>query len=167
MTKPLENQNEDIDFDPRDPNKHRGKAPKETLAKMLSITIARRLLKKIKQINTMLQFRHIGCQEAQHIIKRALLQRCQYGLESYAIFMDLVKAFDTVHHKLLHQILIKYGLPVPLIQTIKKLYNNCKVKIKIGKQYAKIDYNTGVHQGDNMPSILFLFVIQAFLGTLQ
>jgi hypothetical protein len=140
---------------------------KESSAKVLSIVLARRLLKRFRDINPTSQFGHVGCQEAQHTIKRALLLRRQHGLESHAIFVDLVKAFDTVHHDLLCQILNKYGLPPNVVKNIKKLYTNCKVKIKVGKKYTEIDYTTGVHQGDNMSPVLFLFVIQAFLDTLQ
>ncbi len=50
----------------------------------------------------------------------------------------------------------KYGLPPIIIQNVEKLYNNCKVKIKVGKGYTKVDYTTGVQQGDNMSPILFL-----------
>jgi hypothetical protein len=92
--------------DPQDPNNSRGIALKETSAKVLSIILARQLMKCFKELNPATQFGHIGCQEAQHVIKRALLLRRQHGLESYAIFVDLVKAFDTVHHGLLRQILI-------------------------------------------------------------
>ena len=153
--------------DPQDPNNHRGIALKETSAKILSIVLAQRLLKRFKQIKPSSQFGHIGCQEAQHTIKKALLLRRQHGMESYAVFVDLVKAFDTVNHDLLGQILLKYGLPPTLVQNVKKLYNNCRVKIKVGKKYTEIDYTTGVHQGDNMSPVLFLFVMQAFLETLQ
>ena len=91
--------------DPQDPNNSRGIALKETSAKVLSIILAQHLpLKRFKEINPVSQFGHVGCQEAQHTIKRALLLRCQHGLESPAIFIDLVKAFDTVHHELLYQI---------------------------------------------------------------
>ncbi len=105
------------------------------------------------------QFGHVGCQEAQHILKRALLLRRQHGLESFAIFVDLVKAFDTVHHDLLCKILSKYGLLEDLVKNVAKLYKNCIVKIRVGKSYADVDYTTGVHQGDNMSPVLFLFVI--------
>ena len=124
-------------------------------------------MKRFKEINPTTQFGHIGCQEAQHVIKRALQLCHQHGHESYTIFVDLVKAFNAVHHDLLRQILIKYGLPLPVVNNIQKLYRNCKVKIKIGEILAEINYSTGVHQGDNMSSILFLFVIEAFLDPLQ
>jgi len=67
-------------------------ALKETSAKVLIIILARCLLKRFKEINPESQFGHVGCQEAQHTIKRALLLRQQHGLESHAIFVDLVKA---------------------------------------------------------------------------
>ena len=152
--------------DPQDPNNSCGIAFNETSAKVLSIVLARRLLKRLREINPTSQFGHVGCQEAQHTIKRALLLRRQHGLESYAIFVDLVKAFDTVNHQLLCQILSKYGLP-PLVEIVRKLYNNCTVKRKVRSRFTEIEYTTGVHQGDNMSSVLFLFVMQAFLETLQ
>ncbi len=133
----------------------------------MSIIIARRLLKKFRDINPTTQFGHIGCQEALHIIKRALLLRRQHGLESYAMFIDLVKAFDTVNHKLMCQILLKYGLPPKLVANISKLYENCQIRINIGKPYTEVNYSTRVHQGDNMSPILFLFIIQAFRDTLN
>ena len=135
---------------------------KETSAKVLSIVIAKRLLRKFKEIDPSSQFGHVGCQEAQQTIKKALLLRRQQGLESYAVFVDLFKAFDTVHHQLLCLILAKYGFPTSLVETIRKLYNDCKVKVQVGSKSVEIDYTTGVHQGDNISPVLFLFVMHAF-----
>ncbi len=119
--------NQDIDYDTwhittlsniykgkgdlQDPNNHQGICLKETSYKVVSIIIANRLLQRLKQLGANTQFGHIGCQEAQHIIKRALLLRRQHGLESFVLFVDLVKAFDTIQHTLLVQILEKYGIP--------------------------------------------------------
>jgi hypothetical protein len=50
--------------------------------------------------------------------------------------------------------------------SIEKLYNNCRVKIKIGRGFTEVDYTTGAQQGDNMSPVLFLFVMQAFFDTL-
>jgi len=78
-----------------------------------------------------------------------------------------VKAFDTVNHELLFQMLLRYGLPPGLVQKIKRLYSNCKVKIRVGTETIELHYTTGVHQGDNMSPVLFLFIMQAFLDTLH
>jgi hypothetical protein len=47
------------------------------------------------------------------------------------------------------------------------MHNHCKVKVKAIKKFPELDYTIGVHQGDNMSPVLFLFVIQAFLETLR
>ena len=153
--------------DPQDPNNHRGICLKETSYKVMSIIIAQRLLQRLNEIGATTQFGHIGCQEAQHIIKRALLLRRQHGLETFALFVDLVKAFDTIQHTLLLQVLEKYGIPPSLKAVIKKMYKNCQVEIKSGKISTKIDYTTGVYQGDNMSPVLFLFVMLTFLDTIE
>jgi hypothetical protein len=101
----------------------------------------------------------VGCQEAQHTLKKALHLRRQHGLETYTLFVDLVKAFDTVQHPLLFDILKKYGIPDALIKVVKKMYNNCTVSCKLG--------NETIQQGDNCSPILFTYIMQAFLDTLK
>jgi hypothetical protein len=105
-----------------------------------------RLLSEFKEINPTTQFSCIGCQEALHIIKRALLLRRNHGLESYAVFIDLVKAFDTVNHKLMCQILCKYGLPPKLVANISKPYKDFQIRINIGKTFIETDNSTRVHK---------------------
>jgi hypothetical protein len=124
--------------DPQDPNNRRGIALKETSEKILCIIPARRLLSRFKELKPFSQFGHVGCQEAQHIIKRALLLRRQHGLESHAIFVDLVKAFDAVNHELLYQILEKYGLPPPLVQVIKKSTAIAKLRLSLAINTPKL-----------------------------
>ena len=55
----------------------------------------------------------------------------------------------------------------PTNPSCKKNLSNCEVEIKFGKTHTEIDYTTGVHQGDNMSPILFLYVILAFTETLH
>lgn len=47
--------------DSPDPHNHHGIVLKETLTKVLSIIIMKRLLHRLKQIGTNAQFGHIGC----------------------------------------------------------------------------------------------------------
>ena len=41
------------------------------------------------------------------------------------------------------------------------MYQDIKVIIKIGKETAKIKQTVGVRQGDNMSTVLFLFLMTA------
>ena len=85
----------------------------------------------------------------------------------YALFINLVKAFDSVNHKILYATLDKFGVPKNLTNTIWKMYNGCTVHLQVGKEEREIKYGTGVQQGDNMAPVLFLFIMQAAYETLQ
>jgi hypothetical protein len=60
------------------------------------------------------------CTDALFVIKTALQTGKKHGKNTWAIFIDQVKAFDTADHKLLFMILKKYGIPDSLISVIKK-----------------------------------------------
>jgi hypothetical protein len=77
--------------DPQDPHNHRGIALKETSAKVLSIIIAQRLLRRFKQIKTSSQFGHIGCQEAQHTIKKLSSYAANMGWNPMQSLWTLLK----------------------------------------------------------------------------
>ena len=83
------------------------------------------------------------------------------------MYVDLIKTFDSIHHKLLFLILEKFDIPLSLIKVIRKLYNNLKIEICVGKWKAEIDYAAGVNQGDNLASILFIIVVQFLAGLLK
>ena len=70
--------------------------------------------------------------------------RKEYDLESWVMYADLIKAFDSIHNELLFRILEKFGIPLSLIKMIRKVYNNFKIEICVGKCKAEIDYKAGV-----------------------
>ena len=70
--------------------------------------------------------------------------RKEHDLESWVMYADLIKAFDSIHDKLLFRILEKFGILLFLIKMIRKLYNNFKIEICVGKCKAEIDYEAGV-----------------------
>jgi len=47
------------------------------------------------------------------------------------------------------------------------MYLNCIILLKLGKDTGEIDYKSRVQQGDNMALILFLYIMQAAIETLQ
>ena len=53
----------------------------------------------------------------------------------------------------------KFGIPDRPLQAIKKLYNNFKIELKIGKCKSHIEYSAGVKQGENLASTLFIIVM--------
>ena len=56
-------------------------------------------------------------------------KRREHSLESWILFLDLVKAFDRVPRELLWSILGKLGVPPKLIQLLKSLHSqfHCQV----------------------------------------
>jgi hypothetical protein len=84
--------------------------------------------------------------------------------DSFVLFVDIVKAFDSVNREMLWKILEK------LIATIKKMYMNINIKLSI--EDAELIFNSisGVKQGDNLAHlapVLFLFVVQAAVVTMH
>jgi len=121
-----------------------------------------RLLTRLSWIGILNWFSHTSCQERLHPIHSALTIWHCHGLKSCVLFVDL-KAFD-IQHEVLYKILNKYGPPSSLKNVI---CSNCTVNISLGKETRDVPYKIGVHKGDNMAPLLFLFVMQAIMETLE
>jgi hypothetical protein len=80
---------------------------KEMTAKGFSSITAVRLITVIDTAKVAEQFATIGCQEAIHTLRAALSVRRLHGKEMCVLFIDLVKAYNTVNHDLLFKILGK------------------------------------------------------------
>jgi hypothetical protein len=48
-------------------------------------------------------------------LKQLINKRVEHGLETYFLFIDLVKAFDRVPHELLWDVMNRQGVPVKLV----------------------------------------------------
>ena len=81
-------------------------------------------------------------------------------IPSYVAFVDLVKSFGTVNHKMMLQILEQYGAPPKLRSAISRIYKDIKIVLKIGKVENKMGQTVGVRQGDFMAPVLFLFMVK-------
>ena len=100
-------------------------------------------------------------------LKTLLHLRHNHNLPSWVVFTDLVKAFNTSYQKLLIAILARYGAPPRFCSAIRRMYENCVVRLIIGKIDTSIPFKVGVKQGDSMAPVLFLFLIMAFAETLE
>jgi hypothetical protein len=82
------------------------------------------------------------------------------------LFVDLVKAFDTIDRELMFQILSKFGIPESMIYVIRRLYDDNEIKISVGAKKGSVKNTVGVKQGDTMAAVLFILVMQAMAETL-
>jgi hypothetical protein len=153
-----------------DPNKWRGIALGDIAAKCISSIIATRLTKCLTTFGIDEQCGSLfgkGCANATFLLKLALQTLHKHNQESFALFVDLVKAYDTVNRELLWQILKKLGIPPQMIKVLQKLYNNVMYHMKIGGKKTIFLSTCGVKQGNNLGPILFIFLMQAVATTLD
>jgi hypothetical protein len=108
-----------------------------------------------------------GCQDGNYTLSSITELRRTHNLGTWALFVDLRKAFDTADHNLLYKLLKIYGAPENIINLVKHLHNDFVLKLRIGDETSKIPYGKGIKQGDVMAPILFLFLMLAFSETLE
>ena len=65
------------------------------------------------------------------------------------------------------KILTRYGAPPQLYLVIRRMYQDLKVVLKIGKVKESMSQTAGVRKGDCMSPVLFLFVVMAFAELLE
>ncbi len=61
-----------------------------------------------------------------------LHKRKEHGLETWAKFIDLVKAFNTVPRKALFATLRCFGLPDHFVNIVIRFHENALINVKIG-----------------------------------
>jgi hypothetical protein len=121
-----------------------------TLAKIFSSILTERLneVMKVEGIENQFGSQPLrGCQDGLFVIRTMLELRRNHNLPTCSglpLLVDLVKAFNTANHALMHRILSQ------LYNDIERLYNNVSVNIKVGTADSRsIPYTVGVkQQGD-------------------
>ena len=68
-----------------------------------------------------------------------LSKRKEHGLETWALFIDLVKAFDSVPRDALFAVLRRYGMPDHFVKVLIRLHYGAKVKVNIGDVDSEIN----------------------------
>ena len=85
--------------------------------------------------------------------------RYNHNLPTFVTFADLVRAFYTSNHKLMVEILKKYGCPPKLCPAIIRMYTDKNVRLIMGKIDISITFEVGVKQGDSVAPVLLLFIM--------
>ena len=91
--------------------------------------------------------RQRSCCDGIFSVKLALRKRHEHGLGTWAVFIDLVKAFDSVPRDGLYIVLGKLGIPPKMTRLIMRFHSDLIVKIKTSETDVVFDSTTGVKQG--------------------
>ena len=87
-------------------------------------------------------------------------------LEATILFVDFVRAFDSIHRGKMEQMPLAYGLPKETYAAIRLQYRNMKVKVRSpdrGTDYFVIV--AGVLHGDSLAPYLFIICLDYVLRT--
>ena len=99
-----------------------------------------------------------GKSRSDHIftLRQILEQSKEWNTTLYATFIDLEKAFGSVHRESLWRILRHYGIPSKIVNIIRMLYSDFKAKVICGPQLSEnFSLKTGVKQGCILSPFLF------------
>ncbi|KAG1180285.1 hypothetical protein G6F36_010434 [Rhizopus arrhizus] len=89
-------------------------------------------------------------------------QRCKR--EDIALLLDQEKAYDRVHHSYLKKVLLKFGFPPTLVNSLIALFFGNRVCININGHFTnEVDQGRGLRQGDPLSPLLFNLVLEPFL----
>lgn len=148
------------------PGRWRGITLLEVFSKMVASILCNRMNLLIDSIGLEAQcgFRHgRGCADAIFSLKIVLHKLREFGRKSWGVFIDLVKAFDSVPRENLFLILERYGTPARVVNLIRALYTGTTTRLSIGEAVVEFLTTTGVKQGDNLAPVLFIIYMQAAL----
>ena len=76
------------------------------------------------------------------------------------MLIDVVKADNSIKHKIISIALKKMGALNWFIQWVEKLRSNFNAILKVGKEEISIEHGYGVRQGNNLAPTLFIIVMQ-------
>ena len=88
---------------------------------------------------------------------RQLQEKCKLHCQDlYILFIDLTKAFDTVHREGLWSILLKAGCPRHFVGIIRSFHDGMKVKVREGSvESPSFEVTSGTKQGCVIAPTLF------------
>jgi exonuclease III len=159
--------------DTMDPNNYRGIALINTMLKILSKVLAKRLQNIVVDFG-LVRREQIGFMKFEECVAQAasLLEICQRrqneGRETILLFLDLKKAYDLVPHERLIQKLAAKGLGSKMLNMIRNMYQNTFMKVKVGDIITEAYmYRRGVRQGCPTSPMIFNLYIDDLLDEIN
>ncbi|KAK2578452.1 hypothetical protein KPH14_012258, partial [Odynerus spinipes] len=150
-----------------DPNNYRGITLANSITKLFTAIIARRINIWTKSCDILPEgqpgFRtNRSCEDNVFVLGSKIAKALAKPKgKTYLLFVDFKKAFDSVWHSILWYKLHKAGISSQLLRTIRNLYKQANTQIKTdkNKKTGNIKINKGVLQGDSLSPTLFSLMI--------
>jgi hypothetical protein len=150
------------------PGNHRGIMMLEVCYKIVANILVERLkpIKESLDHEAQCGFRGgRGGSDGIFTVKQAINKRREHGLETWVLFLDLVKAFDRVPRELLWRVMLKQGVPPKLVSLLKAMHAKVNVKFVVDGIERILASIIGVKQGDVLGPDGFIFYMAAVMVT--
>ena len=150
---------------PDDMDDHRGIAVGQSIAKLFSITLLRRLDAWAEQQSRracgQAGFRHgRGTCDNAFIINHIIDKYAHRSVPLYIAYIDFRKAYDSVDRNVLWAALAEHGLHGPVLETLKAMYSEVRMAVRLAGEVGELfDAPMGVKQGDPLSPLLFGLLI--------
>ena len=109
-----------------------------------------------------------GCSD-QIFVLRTIIEECEEWKTPLLLnFIDLKKAFDSIHRPSMWKILEFYGIPSKIIRILASLYEGSESCVRVGAEHTEwFNVDTGVVQGDSLSPVLFNIVLDFVMAKLR
>ena len=87
------------------------------------------------------------------------------NLQATILFVDFIKAFDSIHRGKMEQILLEYGIPKETVAAVMILCRNTKVKVHSLDGDTEYFDIVALLQGDTLAPYLFIICLDYVLRT--
>jgi hypothetical protein len=94
-------------------------------------------------------------------ICQILEKEWEYNGTVHRLFIDFMKAYDSVRWEALYSVLIESGIPRKPVELIKMCLNETFITVHIGKNLSdKFPIQNGLKQGDVLSPLLFIIPLE-------
>jgi exonuclease III len=153
-------------IDANDPDGHRGITMGNALAKVFGLVLCSRLTHFI-ELNGLISHSQIGFRSNYSIehhlftILETLKRRGREGSPTYVLFLDLKKAYDTVHLESLWELMKQMGFPLQFVSFLSQ-WSSQQHSFFCRENFSSEPYETtrGVPQGGVLSCLLFALYIE-------
>lgn len=153
--------------DKNDPGNYRGIALANTVAKVFTSVLARKISKWCEEENILPEsqngFRpNRGCEDGIFALDaRITVTLSRKKGKLYAAFVDLKRAFDSIAHDVLWAKMYQAEISTRIIRVMQDFYKKARMRVKLAPHIKSeyINVTEGVLQGDPLSPLLFLIVL--------